>query len=47
MKDKYLKPEVELKNFDVFDVITGSGETTAPAGTGTGDNHETGWSDNF
>ncbi len=40
MKDLYIKPEVELKEFDIVDVITGSEKETQKSG----DSNEPGWS---
>lgn len=40
MKDLYIKPEVELKEFDIVDVITSSNDPTQKSG----DSNEPGWS---
>ena len=42
MKDLYIKPEVELKECNIVDVITGSGQEEQTQKSG--DSNEPGWS---
>lgn len=42
MKDLYIKPEAKLREFDIVDVITGSGEDETTQKSG--DSQEPGWS---
>lgn len=44
MKDLYIKPEVELKKFNMMDVISTSGGGGGGEGTGSNTNDGDGWS---
>ncbi len=45
MKDLYIKPEVDFREFDILDVITGSsGDPTEKPGDPTGANEDDDWS---
>ena len=43
MKDLYIKPEVELKKFDILDVITGSNDPTEKPGNPDGSSIDGDW----
>ncbi len=45
MKDLYIKPEVDFKEFDILDVVTASGDPSENPGKPTVANDDDDWSD--